>query len=215
VKVADDVDLTLLGPLGCGVQTGAGSVMRSLKAEAGSSIAVFGGGSVGLSAVMGAVIQNCGTIILVEPMAARRALGLEFGATHAIDPREGDVAAKIREIVPTGANYAVDTSGAVPAIESGLQALGMRGTMALVGVPSNFEAGISLNILATLSSGLIIRAVIEGDSEPHEFIPQLVELFRQGKLPIDKLTTKYPFAAINEAVEDQKNGKCVKAVLVF
>jgi aryl-alcohol dehydrogenase len=215
VKVVDDVDLTLLGPLGCGVQTGAGSVMRSLKAVAGSSIIIFGGGSVGLSAVMGAVIQGCSMIILVEPMAARRALGLELGATHALDPREGDVVANIREILPSGANYAVDTSGAIPAIESGLQALGMRGTLALVGVPSNLEAAVSLNILATLSSALTIKAVIEGDSEPHAFIPQLVELYGQGKLPLDKITTKYPFAEINEAVEDQKNGKCVKAVLVF
>jgi len=215
VKVASDVDLTLLGPLGCGIQTGAGSVMRSLKAEAGSSIVVFGGGSVGLSAVMGAVIQGCSTIILVEPMEARRKLGLELGATHVIDPKADDVVTKVKEIAVQGVQYAVDTSGAIPALQAALLCLCMRGTLALVGVPSNMEAAISVNVIAALSSGLTIKSVIEGDSEPGVYIPELVELYKAGRFPIDKLTTKYPFAAINEAVEDQKQGKCVKAVLVF
>src|SRR3546814_7626015 len=98
---SDLVALELLGPLGCGFQTGAGGVMNSLACPAGSSIAIFGGGPVGLAAVMGAVIQGCATIILVEPIAARRDIGQELGATHVIDPAEaGDLAAALRAIVP-------------------------------------------------------------------------------------------------------------------
>lgn len=215
VKVADDVPLTFLGPLGCGFQTGAGAVMRSLKAEAGSGIIVFGGGPVGLSAVMGARVQGCKTIILVEPMAERRALGLELGATHVIDPKAQDVVGRVREIVPEGVNNAVDTSGAVAAMEAALGCLAMRGTLALIGVPSNPAAALPLNVLAALSNGLTVRAVIEGDSDPHEFIPQLVDLYKAGKFPIDKLVRTYPFAAINQAVDEQKRGLCVKAVLTF
>lgn len=215
VKVSDHAVLTLLGPLGCGIQTGAGAVMRSLAAEAGSSIIILGGGSVGLAAVMGAKVMECKEIILVEPMAERRQLGVELGATHVIDPKDGNVAAQIREILPNGADYAVDTSGVVPAIQAAVDSLGMRGKLGLVGVPSKIDAALSLNILSCLSRGLRVQAIIEGDSVPDDFIPELVNLHMAGKLPLEKLVKTYPFAEINRAVEEQKQGLCVKAVLVF
>lgn len=102
VKVPDDLPLEILGPLGCGIQTGAGAIMRSLRCEPGSAVAIFGGGAVGLSAVMGAVVRGCDPIVVVEPIAARRALALELGAAHAIDPRVSEVAASIRAIVARG-----------------------------------------------------------------------------------------------------------------
>jgi aryl-alcohol dehydrogenase len=122
VKVdTSKVALELLGPLGCGFQTGAGGVMRSLACPAGSSIAIFGGGPVGLAAVMGAVIQGCATIILVEPIAVRRDIAQTLGATHVIDPAEaGDLTEALRAIVPAGLDFAFDTSGVVPVIEAGL-----------------------------------------------------------------------------------------------
>src|SRR3989344_3323192 len=121
VKVdTSKVALELLGPLGCGFQTGAGGVMNSLACPAGSSIAIFGGGPVGLAAVMGAVIQGCSKIILVEPIAARRDIATDLGATHVIDPTEaGDLAEALRAIVPAGLAFAFDTSGVVPVIEGG------------------------------------------------------------------------------------------------
>jgi aryl-alcohol dehydrogenase len=215
VKVADDINLTLLGPLGCGFQTGAGAVMRSLKAKPGSTIVIFGGGPVGLSAVMGAKVQGCANIILVEPLAARRELGQELGATLVIDPIAEDVAARVREVVPAGAHYAVDTSGVIPAIQAAINCLTVRGELGLVGVPSKPEAEIKLNLLQALSLGITIRGIIEGDSVPDEFIPELAALYRDGKFPIDRLVKLYPFAEINQAVEDQVKGRCVKAILVF
>jgi aryl-alcohol dehydrogenase len=215
IKVPDDADLTLLGPLGCGIQTGAGTVMRSLAAPAGSSIVVFGGGSVGLSAVMGAVVQGCGTIILVEPMQSRRDLALELGATHAINPIGADVPALVREILPGGAEYAVDTSANVRAMEAALHSLGVRGSAAFLGVPTDVTAAININVLAALSSAITIKFVIEGDSDPEVFIPQLVGFYKAGRFPIDKISTTYPFAEINTAAEDQAAGRCVKAILVF
>jgi len=215
VKVPEGAPLEFLGPLGCGIQTGAGAVMRSLAAEAGSSVVIFGGGSVGLSAVMGAVVQGCETIILIEPMAGRRELGLSLGATHAFDPRGADVPALVREVLPAGVNYAVDTSGAVPAIQAALLCLGARGVLGLIGVPSDANAAFSVSILGALSNAITIKSVIEGDSNPETYIPELVALYKAGRFPIDRLIKTYPFAEINQAVEDQKNGLCVKAVLVF
>lgn len=207
--------LELLGPLGCGFQTGAGGVMRSLACPAGSSIAVFGGGPVGLAAVMGAVIQGCSTIILVEPIAARRAVALELGATHVIDPTAtDDLAVALKEIVPLGLDFAFDTSGIVPVIEAGLAALGAHGAIGLVGVPAKADAAISVNIAALMTPGHRILGIIEGDSDPQQFIPELLAHHAAGRFPFDRLIRTFPLAEINEAIAAQARGECIKVVLI-
>lgn len=216
VKVdTSQVPLELLGPLGCGFQTGAGGVMRSLACPAGSSIAIFGGGPVGLAAVMGAVIQGCSTIILVEPIAARREVALELGATHVIDPAEADdLAAALRAIVPAGLDFAFDTSGVVSVIEAGLASLGSHGAIGLVGVPSKADAAISVNIAALMTPGHRIVGIIEGDSDPAEFIPELIAHHAAGRFPFDRLIQTFPLAQINEAIAAQARGECIKVVLL-
>lgn len=213
VKAPDDVPIEILGPLGCGVQTGAGSVMRSLACRAGSSLLILGGGAVGLSAVMGAVVQGCATIIVSEPHASRRELALSLGATHVLGAAE-DLAQAVRAIVPDGVDYAFDTTGRSDALGAALAALGHRGQLAFVGVPANPTATFDVSILGVMSKGQTIRGVIEGDSDPQSFIPQLIDLYREGRFPVDRLVRTYPFASINEAIEDQRTGACVKAVLL-
>jgi len=215
IKVHSDADLTIAAPLGCGVQTGAGAVMRSLAAKPGRAFAVFGGGSVGLSAVMGARIQGCDPIIVIEPVAQRRALALEIGATHAIDPAAGDVAEQIREIVARGVDYIVDTTGVVPVIQAAQAALASHGAMVFLGVPKDMEATLPLSLIGFLISGATIKSVIEGDTDPESFIPELLNHYEHGRLPLDKLIATYPFAKINEAIEDQLAGRVVKPVLLF
>ncbi len=216
VKVdTSKVALELLGPLGCGFQTGAGGVMRSLACPAGSSIAIFGGGPVGLAAVMGAVIQGCSTIILVEPIAARRDVALELGATHVIDPTAtDDLAAALRAFVPPGLDFAFDTSGIVPVIEAGMAALGSHGAIGLVGVPSKADAAICVNIAALMTPGHRIIGIIEGDSDPQQFIPELIAHHNAGRFPFDRLIQTYPLAEINAAIAAQARGECIKVVLI-
>jgi aryl-alcohol dehydrogenase len=216
VKVdTSKVALELLGPLGCGFQTGAGGVMKSLACPAGSSIAIFGGGPVGLAAVMGAVIQGCAPIILVEPVAARRAAALELGATHVIDPAEaGDLTKALRAIVPAGLDFAFDTTGAVPVIEAGLAALGSHGAIGLVGVPSKADAAISVNIAALMTPGHRIIGIIEGDSDPQSFIPELIAHHAAGRFPFDRLIKTFPLDEINAAIAAQARGECIKVVLI-
>lgn len=207
--------LELLGPLGCGFQTGAGGVMRSLACPAGSSLAVFGGGPVGLAAVMGAVIQGCSTIILVEPVAARREIGLELGATHVIDPAAaGDLAAALRAIVPAGLDFAFDTSGVVPVIEAGLASLGSHGAIGLVGVPAKADAALNVRIAGLMTPGHRIIGIIEGDSDPQTFIPELIAHHAAGRFPFDRLIKTFPLDRINEAIAAQARGECIKVVLV-
>lgn len=211
---ATDVPLELLGPLGCGFQTGAGAVMRSFCCPRGSTIAIFGGGPVGLAAVMGAVIQGCSTIILVEPFARRRELGNSLGATHVIDPAEGGVGAAIRAILPDGVEFALESSGCETVVETALGTLSSHGLLGLVGVPPGPESGITVNLASLITYGHRIHGIVEGDSDLDTFIPELVELYRSGRFPFNRLVQTFPLRHINDAIAAQATGDCVKAVLI-
>ena len=214
VKVDNNLPIELLGPLGCAVQTGAGSVMRSLAVAKDSSIVIAGGGSVGLCAVMGAVIQHCATIIVVEPMESRRQLAKELGATHCIDPASvEDLAAAIRQIAPLGVDNALDTTALALVQEALLACLGTKATLGLVGMgAADIKLPGTVNDL--FAGGTTIKAIIEGDSNPDDFLPELIEHYKAGRLPIEQLITTYKLSEINQAIADQHSGACVKAVLL-
>jgi aryl-alcohol dehydrogenase len=214
VKIDDDFAFELAAPLGCGVQTGAGAVMRSLNVSAGSSLLVLGGGSVGLSAVLAAVVREQSVIIVVEPVAKRRELALELGATHVIDPAAGVVAEQVRAILATGVDYVVDTTGNIGALEQAFGSLAPRGAIGLIGAPADPTTAFPVPILPLQILGATVSGIVEGDSNPDEFIPELIALYKNGKFPFDKLVTKMPFAEINEAVRTQTQGEAVKVVLV-
>ena len=216
VKVPDDIPLHLVGPLGCGVQTGAGAIIRSLACPPGASLLITGGGPVGLSAVMAAKIQGCATVIVAEPHAARRRLAMELGATHVIDPTSNNegLSEQVRRIVPDGVDYAFDTTGA-PAVQSAvLAALATMGVFGFVGVtpPGTPLPGQVNEIVAR---GITLKGIIEGDSDPDTFLPELMEHYRRGRLPFDRMITTYPFAQINEAIAAQHRGDCIKVVLLM
>ncbi|HEY0939869.1 MAG TPA: NAD(P)-dependent alcohol dehydrogenase [Steroidobacter sp.] len=211
VKVPEDVPLWLLGPLGCGVQTGAGAVINSLQPRAGSAIAVFGAGTVGLSAIMAARLSGCAVIIAVDPVAARRRLAQELGATHVIDPSRDNVIEAIRNITGTGVNYSLECTGLPAVVRQAVDSLTLTGMCGLIGV-SRLGTEITLDMNGILF-GRGVRGIIEGDSVPQEFIPKLIELYRQGRFPFEKLITPFDFAQIEQAVAASERGEVVKAVL--
>jgi aryl-alcohol dehydrogenase len=213
VKLPPGTPLELVGPLGCGIQTGAGAVMNSLDVQPGSTVVVAGAGPVGLSAVLAAVVRDATSIIAIDLHESRRKLATELGATHAIDPNAGPLADQIKEISPAGARYAIDTTAVPPVTEQLLASLGVRGKLGLLGVPANPEAVFSVGLFQPPLLGQTIRGIIEGDADPQTFIPYLLNLHRQGKFPFDKLITTMPLAQINEAVEAQHRGEILKAVL--
>lgn len=212
VKVRKDVPLELLGPLGCGVQTGAGSVLNSLRPEAGSSIAVFGAGSVGLSAVMAAKVAGCTTIVSVDVRPQRLALARELGATHTINVAERDAIEEIQKIVAGGVNYALETTGVAKVFRQAVDALAVRGVCGLIGAaPLGTE--VSLDMSTMLLFGRTVVGLVEGDSIAEVFIPRLIELYLQGRFPFDKLITFYPFDKIEQASRDSEHGTTLKAVV--
>jgi len=211
VKVPHDVPLELLGPLGCGIQTGAGTILNHLKPPPGSSVVIFGAGAVGLSAVMAARIAGCATIIAVDMQPARLALARELGATHALHARDEDVLARIKEITGAGADCAVEATGVPEVVAQSIRSVRRLGQVALLGV-GRMDAPLPL-VLGDLLSGAVIRSVVEGDSVPDTFIPQLIELYRQGRFPFDRLIRFYDFAQINEAAHDAESGRAIKPVI--
>lgn len=215
VPVGDDVPLELVGPLGCGLMTGAGAIVNSLKVTKGSTLLILGGGPVGLAAVMAGAIQEAENIIISEPVAARRDLAIELGATHAVDPTAGTIGELVRAIVPGGANFILDTTGnpGVMAEATGTTAA-YHAKIGFLAVPPDLSIITPVPYLALMALGLQVQGITEGDADPDVFIPQMLEWHKAGKFPFDKLITTFPLSQINEAVEAQHKGEAVKVVLV-
>lgn len=213
VKVDSDAPLELLGPLGCGIQTGAGAVLNSLRPEPGSSIVIYGAGAVGLSALMAAKVAQCDPIIAVDMVPERLTLAEELGATHTI--RGGEpVAEKIREITGGGSEYAVDTTGFAPIFGDIVDGLAGRGVLGVVGATA-LGTEASFDIGTSLPKGITLKTIVEGDSVPSVFIPRLMALHAAGLFPFDKLVKTYPFDQINQAFEDSHSGVTIKPVVLF
>ncbi|MGO8908760.1 MAG: NAD(P)-dependent alcohol dehydrogenase [Bradyrhizobium sp.] len=214
VKVDDDLPLDLIAPLGCGVQTGMGTVMHVLCPAAGSSIAVFGVGAVGLSAIIAARIVGCKTIVAVDVAPERLRVALELGATHAVSGRSENPTAEIIDLTRGGAHFSLDTTGVPSAVAHSINCLRSRGVNAQVAAPPRgtlYAADASVIV----GRGITIRGVVEGDANPRLFIPRMIGFFRDGMLPLDKFVKTYPLEKINEAVCDLESGRVVKPVLVM
>lgn len=204
VKVDSDLPLELLAPLGCGIQTGAGTVMETLRVQSGESVAVLGAGAVGLAAVMAARISGAGSIAVLDLHESRLQLARELGATEAANDL-GSLAGPF--------DYIVDTTGVPSLVQQTVGLLAARGTLALVGA---YPPGpIELDLAAVMSMGRRIVGVVEGGIDPKIFIPRLIDHYRAGELPLEKLVRFYPFTNIEEAVAASKSGEVIKPVLLM
>lgn len=215
VKVADDVPTALLGPLACGVMTGVGTVTNALKIRAEQSVVVMGAGTVGLSAIMAARMMGAGRIIAIDPQPARRDMALSLGATDVIDPAGTDTVAAILALTQgMGVDYSIDTTARADVIRSGILMLAPMGECAVVGAIAHGQ-DIAVDGGHLLSGGRRLRGVVEGDADPETFIPWLVDLYRDGHLPFDRLVQFYPLAEINQAVEASERGQVIKPIILM
>jgi aryl-alcohol dehydrogenase len=208
VKVRKDAPLELLGPLACGLSTGAGVVLNVLKPGPDAVLAVLGAGALGLAAVMAANHLGCKRIVAVDRFESRLALARSLGATEAIDTSVQPLAESLTAARPI--DFVIDTTGVPKVIESALAALRTRGTCVLLGASHNSD--LHVNIMHMIS-GRTVMGVINGDPDQQVFIPHLVDLFMSGKFPIDRLSRFYPLGQINEAVADSRSGKTIKPIL--
>lgn len=214
VKVDKDLPLHLLGPLGCGLQTGAGSVMNVLRARPGESLAVFGLGAVGMSAVMAAKALNCDPIIAIDLNPERLEIARELGATYCLNPSESsDLVWDVMQLVPNGVDHSLDAVGSGAVIRQALEILRSPGHCVTVGF-HGLQHDITID-QGHLLLGRRLSGVIEGEADPRTFVPQLISLYRDGRFPFDRLITTFPFAQINEAIAASQRGEVIKPVLVF
>jgi len=215
IKVDVDADdLKKLCSLGCGIQTGAGAVLNRMKPRPGSSIAVFGCGAVGLAGIMAAKISGCSTIIAIHGSKGREE-ALEFGATHTINGRKEDIVEKVKEITGgKGVNYALESSGQPPLAVTMLQCMAKEGLAVTVSVTANAEVPIALEPLI-MNPSVSFAGCVEGHSNPKVFIPEMVRLWKEGKLPVDKMNKYYKFEEIAKAIEESHTGGVLKPIIVF
>ncbi|KAG6242318.1 hypothetical protein E4U25_004241 [Claviceps purpurea] len=215
VKVPPDTDLALFAPLGCGLQTGAGAVLNALDVKVGKSLAVFGTGSVGLSAIMAAKMRGANPIIAIDVQQSRLDLASELGATHTLLGNDVELVSKIKKISPhNGVDYAVDCSGVTSVVDNMVHCLGNRGHATSVGAPSPGEK-ITIDVATHLICGRRYSGCCEGDAIPSEMIPFLMKEHAKGNYPVDKLVSYYDFRDYQRALDDTKRGAAVKAVLVW
>ena len=212
VPVAPDAPVAILGPLACGISTGAGAVLNVLRPWTGSSIIVYGAGAVGLSAVMAARLTGATTIVAVDRLASRLSLARELGATETVDVSAGlDPVAAVHEICGGPADFSVDCAGVVAVLQQAAASVGMRGTVALIGgAPAG--ASFALEHQPTLWGKRVI-GILGGEGRSISLIGALIELNRQGRFPYDRLITSFPLESVNEALEASHAGDVIKPVL--
>jgi aryl-alcohol dehydrogenase len=209
VPIRDDVPLHLMGPLACGVITGAGSVLESFKLRPGQSIVVFGTGGVGLSAIMAARLAGARNIVAVDVNEQRLELARQLGATGTVLSGDG-VDEALREIEPHGFDFAYVTADIPSVYATATSCLGVEGTLGYVVVPAG-EWTPDIGFL--LGGGRRIQGIIGGSANPHILIPQLIEYWRQGRFPFDRMIQEFPFTDFEQAWAETSAGRVIKAVV--
>ena len=208
VVVDPELPLEILGPLGCGIITGAGSVLNALDVQPGKSVVVFGTGAVGLAAVMAANAAGATPIIAVDLHQHRLDLALELGATHGLLGNAPDLLEQVQAITG-GAHYAVDTTGVSQVTRNAMACVRLGGAAALVGAQLD---DLVLDTLAVVGKTAIW--VLEGSADPKTFIPHLIELWKDGRFPFDRLIEQFPWSEIDAAEEASLSGRVIKPVLI-
>ncbi len=219
IKVDKSLPLPLLAPLGCGVQTGAGTVLNTLQVQPDTSIVVFGCGCVGLSAIMAAKVAGAKNIVAVDVNPARLQMALDLGASHALAPGDfaepGSIVEHVKSISQgNGCQYAIDTTGAPSILRQAFDCCGPLGVTAMIapGVPGT---EVSIEMLGLLP-GKSLRGVIQGDSVSKTFIPKLIELWQDGRFPFDRMLTKFAsIDSIEDVAQAMGRGEVIKPVVIL
>ncbi len=209
------LDLTRLAPYGCGFQTGAGTVLNVLRPGPTDSLVVYGAGAVGLAALAAAQRLDTGPVVAVDLLASRLEAAAGYGALT-VDPgalEEGvSVVDRVKELTGGGATYGIDTTAIPAVVTQAQQSLGVRGRLVVLGLGAE---EYEVDAIDLLQNGKVVQGCVEGDSDPQQMVPRLIEMSAAGRFDVDGLVTTYPFREINTAVADVLAGKVVKPVLVW
>ncbi len=212
VKVADDAPIEKFASIGCAVVTGVGAVVNTAQVKQGSTVAVWGCGGVGLNVIQGAVIAGAAKIIAIDVAESKFPFARNFGATDTVDASKHDPVEAVMELTDGGADYTFEVIGKPPTIRQAFDATCAGGTACMVGVPpSGGEVSVPLGPLF-LDRRLIGSSA--GTGSPRVDFPWFIELYRQGRLKLDELQSRYrPLDEINEAFEDMLSGEVARTIV--
>lgn len=203
----DGLSMEVAVLLGCAAPTGMGAVYNVLKVQAGDSVAVFGTGGIGLNALMAAALAGATPVIGIDPNPTRRALAKLYGATHVIDPAEGDVIAQIKKIMPQGVDLAVESSGVPAVMDQAVNSTRQQGGRAVVIGNAKHGAMLSLSP-GVFNQGKSLLGTWGGDSVPDRDYPRFGRLLASNRFPVrDLLSKSYSLAQADQALQDLAAGK--------
>lgn len=216
IPIRKDVALAVAALVGCAVMTGYGAVTNRAQVEAGSTVLIYGAGGVGLSAVMAAALSGAQNVVVADPVAAKRELALEVGATHAVDPHHDDVTAVVRSLTGgDGADYSFEAAGRAELVGQAFDATRRAGTIVAIGVPGP-NAEVTLPGPQLVRHEKVVTGSLYGSCRPRQDMPRVLDLYASGRLPLDRLITKtYELEQINEAFDDMNAGTLARGVISF
>lgn len=218
---SSDEELKLFAPFGCGLMTGAGAVANVAHVDPSMEVIIMGLGGVGMGALMAAKALGCKTIVAVDQVESRLQLAKELGATHTLDT-SGDInlatslgdLAKEASSEGYGVSVAVDTTAHIPLITAALGALKIGGQMVLLGIPRP-GAELTIGLPMLLGRAMTVRAVLLGDAVPAEFVPKMINWYRQGKFPVEKLIKFFDAEDMASAWLAMRSGAVVKPIITW
>jgi S-(hydroxymethyl)glutathione dehydrogenase/alcohol dehydrogenase len=215
VPIDADIPLDVASLIGCGVATGAGAALNTTPVQHGQSVAVIGLGGVGLAALMASAVRGAAQIIAVDPVASRREVALELGATHAVDPTDGDVAKQIKAVTgKRGADIVFEAVGRPHTIETAIAGTRRGGTTCVVGAALPDDK-VALSAYDLFMNGKTLVGCQYGSVVPARDFPLLLDLWRAGRMPLERLITKrVRLDDVNEAFDDLTNGVGIRTVII-
>jgi len=216
VKMPDDMPLETAAVLGCGVITGMGAVLNTAQVEARSNVVVIGLGGVGINAIQGAVLAGARRVIAVDLLDNKLVFARTFGATHTVNARTENPVEIIKELTGgRGADYVFVTVGSERAVTQSFNMIRKRGTVVLIGLIGD-EGTVPLPVSRVALNEFRVIGSFMGSTILSEEVPQLVELYQQGRIKLDELVTgRYPLEQINQAIEAMERGEAVRNVIMF
>ena len=215
-KVAPDADPAVVGLLGCGIMAGLGAAMNTGNVGRGDSVAVIGCGGVGNAAIAGAKLAGASPIIAIDRDKGKLEWATKLGATHTVDASDVDAVEAVRELTGGfGADVVVDAVGRPETYKQAFDARDLAGTVVLVGVPTP-DMTLEMPLIDFFSHGGALKSSWYGDCLPERDFPMLVDLYQQGRLPLDVFVTeRVGLDDVEAAFDTMAAGKVLRSVVIL
>lgn len=215
VKVPHDLPFEHAALFGCAVLTGVGAVVNTAAVRTGQSVVVVGLGGVGLSSVLGALASGASPVVAVDLSEDKLALARSLGPVHTVNAADPDAVDQVRALSGGGADFAFEMAGAARALEAAWRMTRRGGTTVTAGLPPP-EAALAVNIVQLVAEERTLKGSYIGTCVPSRDIPRYIRLFREGRLPVDRLLSgTIPLDRINEAFDALADGTTVRTVVTF